>query len=53
MNGFICTPQLDFGVYLDDQHIFGSAGPVRTIPLLFDGLPDGGMAHEGFVGVAP
>jgi len=49
-NGFICTPQLDFGIYQDADHTFGSAGPVRTIPLLFDGLPDSGMAHEGYTG---
>jgi murein DD-endopeptidase MepM/ murein hydrolase activator NlpD len=50
-NGFICTPQLDFGVYLDDQHLFGSGQP-RTIPALFEGLPEG-VASEGFRGVAP
>jgi murein DD-endopeptidase MepM/ murein hydrolase activator NlpD len=48
-NGFICTPQLDFGIYQDDQHLYGS-GQMRSIPLVFDGLPDGGMGHEGYEG---
>jgi murein DD-endopeptidase MepM/ murein hydrolase activator NlpD len=52
MNGNICTPQLDFGIFIDAEHLFGS-GRQRNIPLLFDGLPDGGMAHEGFEGVVP
>lgn len=51
-NGFICTPQLDFGIYLDEQHLYGS-GQMKSIPLLFEGLPDGGMAHEGLESVCP
>ena len=47
LNGFICTPQLDFGVYQDDRHHSGSR-QMRSIPLVFEGLPDGGMAHEGY-----
>jgi murein DD-endopeptidase MepM/ murein hydrolase activator NlpD len=43
-NGFICTPQLDFGVYQDENHLYGS-GRMKSIPLLFEGLPDGGIAH--------
>ena len=51
-NGFICTPQLDFGVYADREHLPGS-GQMRSVPLLFDGLPDGGMAHERLKGMVP
>jgi murein DD-endopeptidase MepM/ murein hydrolase activator NlpD len=52
MNGFICTPQLDFGIFQDRHHLYGS-GQMRNIPLLFEGLPDGGMAHEGYTGAVP
>jgi murein DD-endopeptidase MepM/ murein hydrolase activator NlpD len=52
LNGFLCTPQLDFGIYLDEQHLYGS-GQMTSIPLLFDGLPDNGMAHEGYSGTVP
>jgi murein DD-endopeptidase MepM/ murein hydrolase activator NlpD len=51
-NGFICMPQLDFGIYQDEHHLYGS-GQMRTIPLRFEGLPDGGMAHEGYRGGVP
>lgn len=51
-NGFICTPQLDFGVYQDEQHLYGSRR-MRNIPLLFNGLPDGGVAREGHSGQVP
>jgi murein DD-endopeptidase MepM/ murein hydrolase activator NlpD len=51
-NGFICTPQLDFGIYSDDKHLYGS-GQMRSIPLLFTGLPDRGMAHAGYEGIVP
>jgi murein DD-endopeptidase MepM/ murein hydrolase activator NlpD len=51
-NGYICTPQLDFWIYLDQYHLPGSA-QMRSIPLLFEGLPDGGMAREGYSGVVP
>lgn len=51
-NGFICTPQLDFTIFKDRNHLFGS-GQQRNIPLLFEGLPDSGMAHEGYEGVVP
>jgi murein DD-endopeptidase MepM/ murein hydrolase activator NlpD len=51
-NGFICSPQLDFGVYRDADHLMGTGQP-RSIPLLFEGLPDGGMAHEGYRGQVP
>jgi len=50
-NGFICTPQLDFTVFRDRDHTFLKGHP-RNIPLLFYGLPDGGMAHEVFDGEA-
>lgn len=49
-NGFICTPQLDFGIYQDERHLYGS-GQMRNIPLRFNGLPDGGMAREGYKGI--
>jgi murein DD-endopeptidase MepM/ murein hydrolase activator NlpD len=48
-NGFICTPQLDFGIYQDTAHLPQSS-QMRNIPLLFEGLPDGGLAREGYEG---
>jgi hypothetical protein len=52
LNGFICNPQLDFGIYQDEQHLFGS-GKTETLPLLFEGMPGGGIAHEGWSGTTP
>ncbi|MFL5814657.1 MAG: M23 family metallopeptidase [Bdellovibrionia bacterium] len=51
-NGFICTPQLDLTVFQDREHTFLKGNP-RNIPVLFYGLPDGGMAHEGYKGKVP
>jgi murein DD-endopeptidase MepM/ murein hydrolase activator NlpD len=51
-NGFICTPQLDFAVFKDREHLFETGHP-RNIPLLFEGLPENGMAREGLVGIVP
>lgn len=48
-NGFICTPQLDFTIFQDRDHTFLKGSP-RNIPVLFYGLPDGGMALEGYEG---
>jgi murein DD-endopeptidase MepM/ murein hydrolase activator NlpD len=44
-NGFICEPQLHFGIYQSRDNLYTS--PTRkTLPVLFDGLP-GGVAKEG------
>jgi len=51
-NGFICTPQLHFNIFQDRAHI-PENGTAETIPVLFEGLPEGGMAHEGLEGFAP
>lgn len=47
-NGFHCVPQLHFNVFQDRSHIPETGSP-KTIPLLFNGLPDG-IAHEGYSG---
>lgn len=51
-NGFICTPQLHFGIYLDEQHLPGTFRP-QSIPLLFEGVLGNGVAHKGYSGTAP
>ncbi len=51
-NGFHCAPQLHFNVFQDKGHI-PEAGSPKTIPVLFEGLPDGGIAREGYDGVVP
>ena len=52
MNGFICTPQLDFLVYRSDQTMYDS--PHReSIPLRFVGLPGDERAVEGLSAVVP
>ena len=44
-NGYICAPQLHFGIYKSRSDLYIS--PTRkTLPLLFEGLP-GGIAKEG------
>jgi murein DD-endopeptidase MepM/ murein hydrolase activator NlpD len=48
MNGFICTPQLDFLIFRSDQTLYES--PKReSIPTRFEGLPRE-IAAEGFAG---
>jgi len=50
-NGWICQPQLHFGVYASRSELYAS--PKRkTIPVLFKGLP-GGMAMADFHFVVP
>lgn len=50
-NGWMCTPQLHFGIYASHAELYDS--PKRkTIPLLFDGLPDG-LARSGLRGRVP
>lgn len=51
-NGFHCVPQLHFNIFQDREHI-PEQGKAKTIPILFEGLPDGGVAHEGFEGRVP
>jgi murein DD-endopeptidase MepM/ murein hydrolase activator NlpD len=51
MNGFICTPQLDFLVFRSDKTLYDS--PAReSIPLRFEGLPRE-LAIAGTRGVVP
>jgi murein DD-endopeptidase MepM/ murein hydrolase activator NlpD len=51
LNGFICTPQLDFLVYRSEQTLYDS--PAReSLPLRFAGLPNE-RASEGLSGVVP
>jgi murein DD-endopeptidase MepM/ murein hydrolase activator NlpD len=51
MNGFICTPQLDFLVYRSNRTLYDS--PDReSIPLRFEGLPRE-LATEGLCGIVP
>jgi hypothetical protein len=38
MNGFICTPQLDFLIFRSDQTLYDSPNR-ESIPLRFEGLP--------------
>jgi len=46
MNGWICSPQLHFGIYKSKNNLYNS--PKReTIPVVFDGLPNSGKALEG------
>ncbi len=52
MNGYICTPQLHFNVFRDREHT-PERGQPQTIQLLFQGLPDSGVAREGFQGAVP
>ncbi len=47
-NGFHCTPQLHFNFFKDKNHIPENGAP-ETIPIYFNGLPDG-LAREGFKG---
>ncbi|MBK9321625.1 MAG: hypothetical protein IPM97_01475 [Bdellovibrionaceae bacterium] len=49
-NGFHCTPQLHFNIFQDRKHT-PEVGAPKTIPVLFYGLPDEGIAKEGFEGV--
>jgi murein DD-endopeptidase MepM/ murein hydrolase activator NlpD len=51
-NGFVCTPQLDFGVYADERHLMGSGDP-KSIPLRFEGIGADGIAREGLSGKVP
>lgn len=50
MNGFICKPQLHFGVYKSEEHLYFS-DKRQTIPVLFIEIP-GGLARRGFMGRA-
>jgi hypothetical protein len=52
MNGWICSPQLHFGIYKSRNHLYNSTNRA-TIPLLFQGLPNGGIAKEGYKGRVP
>ncbi len=51
MNGFICTPQLDFLIYRSDQTLYDSPNR-QSLPLRFRGLPDE-LAREGLSSVVP
>jgi hypothetical protein len=52
MNGWICSPQLHFGIYRSKDHLYSS--PKReTLPVSFDGLPEFGKASEGLNGSVP
>jgi murein DD-endopeptidase MepM/ murein hydrolase activator NlpD len=44
-NGNICVPQLHFGVYKSEKHLYTSPNR-RTLPLFFIGIP-GGLAKTG------
>lgn len=44
-DGWLCTPQLHFGIYASRSELYGSPRR-RTIPLAFKGLPDG-LASTG------
>lgn len=46
MNGWICNPQLHFGIYKSKNNLYSSSNRV-TIPITFDGLPNFGKATEG------
>lgn len=39
-SGWICRPQLHFGVYRSREHLYDSPSR-QTIPLFFDGVPEG------------
>jgi len=47
-NGFHCVPQLHFSIFQDRSHT-PEAGSPKTIPLTFEGLPEG-IAREGYTG---
>jgi murein DD-endopeptidase MepM/ murein hydrolase activator NlpD len=51
MNGFICTPQLDFLVYRSEQTLYDSPNR-ESLPLRFAGLPNE-RASEGLSSVTP
>lgn len=44
-NGFICVPQLHFGIYKSRLQLYDSSLR-QTLPLFFDGI-EGGLAKEG------
>ena len=44
-NGWLCQPQLHFGIYASKTQLYSSPGR-KTIPLLFKGLPNG-QANPG------
>jgi murein DD-endopeptidase MepM/ murein hydrolase activator NlpD len=50
-NGWICQPQLHFGVYESKGHLYPSKNR-KTLPLFFEGMPDG-IAKTGYIGVVP
>lgn len=52
MNGWICSPQLHFGIYRSKDHLYSSSKR-ETIPVSFDGLPEFGKATEGLRGEVP
>ncbi len=49
-NGFLCIPQLHFNIFQDRKHTPEVNTP-KTIPVVFNGLPGDGIAHEGYEGV--
>jgi murein DD-endopeptidase MepM/ murein hydrolase activator NlpD len=51
MNGFICTPQLDFLIYRSEKTLYDSPNR-ESLPLRFTGLPKE-RASEGLSGVVP
>lgn len=50
-NGWICRPQLHFGIYSSMHELYDSPTR-RTVPVKFEGLPNG-LALEGIAGVVP
>ena len=46
-NGFICTPQLHFGIYSSRDNLY-DAFERRTVPLIFEDVP-GGIVRQGQV----
>ncbi|MES2768656.1 MAG: M23 family metallopeptidase [Bdellovibrionota bacterium] len=50
-NGFLCRPQLHFGIYNSESELYRS--PTRkTLPLYFEGI-ENGLALEGHSYIAP
>ena len=52
VNGWICQPQLHFGIYRSKDQLYNSTHR-ETLPLLFDGLPKQGLAAPGISGTVP
>lgn len=47
-NDFHCVPQLHFNVFKDAAHTPEQSNP-ETVPVLFDGIAEDGIAREGYV----